>query len=445
MDELARKAGKDPIAFRRGMLATNAAAESRARSGCGKIRLGEAAAGAGRARRVRAAVVRELHRHRRRSGSRRSRRGASAPRHLGGRHRHRRQSRHHRRAIAGRADLRPDRRALRRDHHREGPRAAIQLQRLPHAAHRRGAERSRCMSSRAARSRAASAKPAARRARRRCATRSMPRPASRCAGCRSTATRWRSGTRRKRHAQTSAAHSLRCRGRRASLRSASSSGASSIPDRWRLPAGRRWRSRTITPPIRPAFLPSWRMPIVVKRGEYLARAADCMVCHTAPRRRGNMPAGLRFRCRSARSIRPTSRPTRRPASATTAIADFLNAVQRGIRRDGTHLYPAMPYPSYTYMTDADALAIKAYLFSLAPVHAANRADTLAFPFNQRWAMGFWSLLFKPECPLRAQHGAEPASGTEAPISPKRWRIAANATRRAISLSRSTTGKNSPAR
>ncbi len=45
-------------------------------------------------------------------------------------------------------------------------------------------------------------------------------------------------------------------------------------------------------------------------------------------------------------------------------ADFLNAVQRGIRKDGARLYPAMPYPSYTYMTDADALAIKAYLFSL---------------------------------------------------------------------------------
>ena len=53
----------------------------------------------------------------------------------------------------------------------------------------------------------------------------------------------------------------------------------------------------------------------------------------------------------------------------------------------------MPYPSYTYMTDADALAIKAYLFSLPPVHAANRADTLSFPFNQRWAMGPWSLFF----------------------------------------------------
>jgi mono/diheme cytochrome c family protein len=56
----------------------------------------------------------------------------------------------------------------------------------------------------------------------------------------------------------------------------------------------------------------------------------------------------------------------------------------------------MPFASYTYMTDADALAIKAYLFSLAPVRSVNRTDTLIFPFNQRWAMGIWSLLFNKD-------------------------------------------------
>ena len=53
----------------------------------------------------------------------------------------------------------------------------------------------------------------------------------------------------------------------------------------------------------------------------------------------------------------------------------------------------MPYPSYTYMTDEDAFAIKAYLFSLVRCRLANRADTLEFPFNQRWLMNFWSFLF----------------------------------------------------
>ena len=45
----------------------------------------------------------------------------------------------------------------------------------------------------------------------------------------------------------------------------------------------------------------------------------------------------------------------------------------------------MPFTSYTYMTDADALAIKAYLFSLAPVHAAARPNTLTFPVQSALA------------------------------------------------------------
>ncbi len=56
----------------------------------------------------------------------------------------------------------------------------------------------------------------------------------------------------------------------------------------------------------------------------------------------------------------------------------------------------MPYASYTYMSDADALAIKAYLFSLKPVHAPAPQNTLAFPFNQRALMSMWSALFNPD-------------------------------------------------
>jgi mono/diheme cytochrome c family protein len=134
---------------------------------------------------------------------------------------------------------------------------------------------------------------------------------------------------------------------------------------------------------------------VVRRGEYLARAADCMVCHTAPggaSYAGGLAILLPFGTLHSTNITPDK---------TTGIGDysdrdFLNAVQRGIRRDGTRLYPAMPYPSYTYMTDADALAIKAYLFSLAPVNSANLPDTLTFPFNQRWSMAVWSFLFNAD-------------------------------------------------
>ena len=101
----------------------------------------------------------------------------------------------------------------------------------------------------------------------------------------------------------------------------------------------------------------------VKRGEYLARAADCMVCHTAPggtEYAGGLAIPLPFGTLYSTNITPD----KATGIGDYSDQDFLNALQRGIRRDGTRLYPAMPYPSYSYMTDADALAIKAYLFSL---------------------------------------------------------------------------------
>ncbi|MGC1445630.1 MAG: cytochrome c [Xanthobacteraceae bacterium] len=135
---------------------------------------------------------------------------------------------------------------------------------------------------------------------------------------------------------------------------------------------------------------------VVKRGEYMARAADCMVCHTAPGGQayaGGLAIPLPFG--------GTLYSTNITADKDTGIGgysdqDFLNAVQRGVRKDGARLYPAMPYPSYTYMTDADALAIKAYLLSQPPAHAVNRADTLGFPYDQRWAMAIWSFFFNAD-------------------------------------------------
>jgi mono/diheme cytochrome c family protein len=133
----------------------------------------------------------------------------------------------------------------------------------------------------------------------------------------------------------------------------------------------------------------------VKRGEYLARAADCLVCHTAPVG-AQYAGGLAFPLPFGTLYSTNITPDKDTGIGDYSDQDFLNAVQRGIRRDGARLYPAMPYASYTYMTDADALAIKAYLFSQPSVHADNPANTLTFPYNQRWSMMFWSLLFNAD-------------------------------------------------
>jgi mono/diheme cytochrome c family protein len=133
----------------------------------------------------------------------------------------------------------------------------------------------------------------------------------------------------------------------------------------------------------------------VERGAYLARAADCLACHTTP---GGKPyaGGLGFKLPFGTLYSTNITPDKETGIGNYSDQDFLNAVHRGIREDGARLYPAMPFTSYTYMTDADALAIKAYLFSLPPVHSPDPENTLKFPFNQRWAMSFWSAVFNPD-------------------------------------------------
>jgi mono/diheme cytochrome c family protein len=134
---------------------------------------------------------------------------------------------------------------------------------------------------------------------------------------------------------------------------------------------------------------------LVERGEYLTHAADCVVCHTA---KDGVPfAGGRAFVLPFGTIYSTNITS----DLDTGIGrytdtDFLDAVHKGIGRGNTRLYPAMPYASYTYMSDADALAIKAYLFTLKPVHAPAPNNTLAFPFNQRALMSLWSVLFNPD-------------------------------------------------
>jgi mono/diheme cytochrome c family protein len=128
------------------------------------------------------------------------------------------------------------------------------------------------------------------------------------------------------------------------------------------------------------------------RAEYITRMADCEACHTAkggPPFAGGRPFVLPFGTIYSPNI--TADPDTGIGKWTDA--QFLEAVHRGISPDGSRLYPAFPYASYTMLTDQDVLAIKAFLFSLRPVRQANKPNTFAFPYNQRWLMAFWSAFF----------------------------------------------------
>jgi mono/diheme cytochrome c family protein len=144
------------------------------------------------------------------------------------------------------------------------------------------------------------------------------------------------------------------------------------------------------------------------RGEYLTKAADCIACHTVPGKGEPFAGGLPF-------VLPfgTIYSSNITADPTTGIGNwsddqFVRAVHDGVRADGQRLYPAFPYTAYTALSRKDVLAIKAYLFSLPPVKQPNREADLGFPFNQRWAMGFWNAAFFKSSRFEADPAQSPA-------------------------------------
>ena len=145
---------------------------------------------------------------------------------------------------------------------------------------------------------------------------------------------------------------------------------------------------------------------LVTRGEYLTHAADCQACHSAP---GSAPftGGFALTTPFGTIYSTNITPDKQTGIGNYTDAQFLAVMHRGIRADGEHLYPAMPYASYIYMTDGDVLAIKVYLFTLAPQHAPARKDQLSWPFNHRSLLTLWDVVFNPDTRFRPNTGESP--------------------------------------
>ncbi len=132
-----------------------------------------------------------------------------------------------------------------------------------------------------------------------------------------------------------------------------------------------------------------------ERGAYLARAGDCLACHTA---RGGKPyAGGRVIATPYGSINtPNITPDASTGIGLWNSDDFWHAMHNGKSRDGRFLYPAFPYPNYSRVTRADSDALFSYLQSIAPVAQPSPEHALRFPYNQRWLLAVWrSLYFRP--------------------------------------------------
>jgi mono/diheme cytochrome c family protein len=146
---------------------------------------------------------------------------------------------------------------------------------------------------------------------------------------------------------------------------------------------------SVAPAQQPATVPT---DSIIARGEYLARAGDCIACHTAPE--GKTFAGGRAMKTPFGTIY-TSNIT---ADPTTGIGkwnadQFYTMMHTGRSIDGSLLYPAMPFASYTKVTRDDSDAIFAFLMSVPAVKQANRPHDLRFPYNNRSLIIGWRTLY----------------------------------------------------
>lgn len=129
----------------------------------------------------------------------------------------------------------------------------------------------------------------------------------------------------------------------------------------------------------------------IKRGRYVATASDCVACHStegSPALSGGYKIDTPFGPIYSSNITQD----RETGIGSWSKADFDRAVRHGKGRHG-YLYPAMPYTAYTKLTDRDLDDMWAYMKTIAPARKKVVENRLPFPFNQRWLLAGWNMLF----------------------------------------------------
>jgi mono/diheme cytochrome c family protein len=133
---------------------------------------------------------------------------------------------------------------------------------------------------------------------------------------------------------------------------------------------------------------------LIERGRYLAAAGGCVSCHTEDREGARPFAGGRALATPFGTFySPNITPDADTGIGAWTDAQFVAALREGVSPSGAAYFPAFPYTAYTGMTAADALAIRAYLSSLAPVRQSNRPHDLPWYLGSRLAASAWQWLF----------------------------------------------------
>ncbi|CAN7676581.1 c-type cytochrome [Paraburkholderia sp. SIMBA_054] len=132
---------------------------------------------------------------------------------------------------------------------------------------------------------------------------------------------------------------------------------------------------------------------LVTRGEYLAKAGDCIACHSTPHGKP-FTGGLKMMTPMGAIYSTNITPDPETGIGQYSEDDFKRAMREGIAKDGHNLYPAMPYPSYAKVNDDDMHALYTYfMHGVAPIKQANREPDIKWPLNMRWPLKFWNIVF----------------------------------------------------
>jgi len=146
----------------------------------------------------------------------------------------------------------------------------------------------------------------------------------------------------------------------------------------------------------------------IMSGQYLAKAAGCVGCHTStlsgsPKFAGGRAIDTPFGTFFGPNITPD--PVNGIGNWTEG--DFKRALRNGERPDGAHYFPAFPYTSFTGMTDTDIRDLWAYLRTIPASKVQNQPHKLKFPFGFRFLVGIWKWLFFTPGPIESRLGTPP--------------------------------------
>ncbi|MFK0310057.1 c-type cytochrome [Pseudomonas sp. NPDC090233] len=137
-------------------------------------------------------------------------------------------------------------------------------------------------------------------------------------------------------------------------------------------------------------------PALIEKGAYLARAGDCVACHTGHEGGKPFAGGLGIASPIGTIYSTNITPDKKTGIGNWTYGEFERAVRRGIGHDGSALYPAMPFPSYAKVSNEDTQALYAYFMQgVAPVEQANKANDIPWPLSIRMPLAYWRALFSP--------------------------------------------------